>query len=76
MPAAEWLPVVLADLAAAELTARVRTDPPAKAGRAKTTAARKPPAAPKPRKREEPPPAICPTCFMQLPASGRCDTCA
>jgi hypothetical protein len=24
---------------------------------------------------ERPPAAICPTCFMQLPASGVCDTC-
>lgn len=21
------------------------------------------------------PPKICPTCFVQLPVSGRCDTC-
>lgn len=25
--------------------------------------------------RTEKPPALCPTCFMQLPLSGRCDNC-
>lgn len=34
------------------------------------------PTAPAPRKRTETPPAICPTCFMALPTSGRCDNCA
>lgn len=29
-----------------------------------------------PRRREAPPPAICPTCYMALPATGRCDTCS
>lgn len=30
----------------------------------------------KPKKPEEPQPQICPTCFMQLPASGICDNCS
>jgi hypothetical protein len=76
MAAAEWLPAVLAGLGDAELTARVRADAPKTATRAKTTASRRPRAEPAPRKREAAPPAICPTCFTQLPASGRCDMCA
>lgn len=76
MPVVEWLPAVLADLGDAELTARVRADAPQTRPRAKTTAVRRPRAEPAPRKRQEAPPAICPTCFMQLPASGRCDNCA
>jgi hypothetical protein len=76
MPAAEWLPAVLADLGDAELTARVRPDAPPATTRTRTTATRRPRAAPATAKRQETPPAICPTCFMQLPASGRCDTCA
>jgi len=76
MPASEWLPAVLANVGDAELTARSRADAPRTAPRAKTTAARRPRAEPAPPKRQEAPPAICPTCFMQLPASGRCDTCA
>jgi hypothetical protein len=76
MPASEWLPVVVANLDDAGLTTRLRVDAPPPATRAKTRAARRPPAEPRPAKRQEAPPAICPTCFMQLPASGRCDTCA
>jgi hypothetical protein len=83
MAATDWLPDVLADVGDAELTARVRADaPPAAArsrtttARTRTTAARRPRAEPATRKRQEAPPAICPSCFMQLPASGRCDTCA
>jgi hypothetical protein len=75
-PASEWLPAVIADLGDAELSARLRADAPPPAARAKTTAARRPRAEPATPKRQEAPPAICPTCFMQLPASGRCDTCA
>lgn len=75
-PAMEWLPAVLADLGDEDLIARLRADAAPPAARAKTTAARRPRAEPKPPKRQEAPPAICPTCFMQLPASGRCDTCA
>ena len=75
MPVADWLPAVLVDLNDAALTSRVRTDAPPAAPRAKVKVSR-PRAEPAPRKREEPPPAICPSCFMQLPASGRCDTCA
>jgi hypothetical protein len=73
-PVSEWLPAVLADLGA-ELSARVRADTPPAAARARTAA--RAPRAPRvtAAKRVEAPPAICPTCFMQLPASGRCDTC-
>jgi hypothetical protein len=66
---------VLAELGDAALTGRVRADAPPAAARAKPTA-RRPRAEPAKPKRQEAPPAICPTCFMQLPASGRCDTCA
>ena len=75
MPVSEWLPAIVADLGDAELTARIRADAPPSASRAKSTT-RRPRAEPAPRKRQEAPPAICPSCFMQLPASGRCDTCA
>lgn len=77
MPAGEWLPAVLTDLGDAELVARLRPDPVPGASRVKapSSAPRRPRAEPAPRKRQEAPPAICPTCFMQLPASGRCDTC-
>ena len=75
-PASEWLAAVLADIGDAELTARVRADAPQTTTRTRTTAARRPRAEPAARKRQETPPAICPSCFMQLPASGRCDTCA
>ena len=76
MPVAEWLPAVVADLDDVALAQRVRPDPAPSAGRTRAAAPRRPRAAPAPRKREAPPPAICPTCFMQLPASGRCDNCA
>lgn len=76
MPASEWLPAVLAGLSDAELTARVRADVPPTSARVRAPAARRPRAEPAARKRQEAPPAICPTCYMQLPASGRCDTCA
>jgi hypothetical protein len=42
--------------------------------RTRTTRA-KAPAARKPKKPELPPRGVCPTCFLQLPATGRCDTC-
>jgi hypothetical protein len=75
-PASQWLPAVLADVGDVELIARSRPDAVALATTARTTVARRPRAEPPARKRQEAPPAICPTCFMQLPASGRCDTCA
>ncbi|MDQ1748043.1 MAG: hypothetical protein QOD07_2306 [Frankiaceae bacterium] len=77
-PAAEWLPAILAGVGDPDLTGRVRADapPPAAASRGASTAPRRPRAEPAARKRTEAPPAICPTCFMQLPSSGRCDTCA
>jgi hypothetical protein len=76
MPASEWMPAVLADISDAELISRSRADVPPVRTRAKTTATRRPRTEPAARKRQEAPPPICPTCFMQLPASGRCDTCA
>lgn len=75
MPPAEWLPAVVAGLGDDELTSRLRADAPPPAARPKAPASRRPRAEPATRKRQEVPPAICPTCFMQLPASGRCDTC-
>jgi hypothetical protein len=35
----------------------------------------KTPAPRKPKKPELPPRAVCPTCFLQLPVTGRCDNC-
>jgi len=75
MPVTEWLPDVVSGLDA-HLTARLRVDAPRAVTRARPAATRRAPAKPAAPKREVPPPAICPTCFMQLPASGRCDTCA
>ncbi|MBV9293457.1 MAG: hypothetical protein JO222_13490 [Frankiales bacterium] len=81
MPVAEWLPEAVSGLDA-RLTARLRVDAPRTVAGARTAGARRAPATGRVRatpavpKRETPPPAICPTCFMQLPASGRCDTCA
>ena len=74
MPATDWLPAVLADLDP-DLVARLRVDAPPAAPRAKTTRAPRVRKEPVTRKREERPAAICPTCFTQLPVSGRCDTC-
>ena len=76
LPVAEWIPAVLAELGDAELTARLHPDAPRSATRPRTTASRRPAKEPATPKREETPPAICPTCFMPLPSSGRCDTCA
>jgi hypothetical protein len=80
MPVAEWLPAVLADLDDAELAARLRPDTPRTPVRtpvrAATAPTRRARVAPATRKRQEEPPAICPSCFTQLPVSGRCDTCA
>jgi hypothetical protein len=76
MPVSEWLPAVVANIGDTALTQRLRADAPPSVTRAKATAARRPRVEPRPVKRAEAPPAICPTCFMQLPASGRCDTCA
>jgi hypothetical protein len=76
MLTSEWLPPVLADIGDDDLIARLRVDEPEPAVRTRATAVRRPRAEPRPPKRQEAPPAICPTCFMQLPASGRCDTCS
>ena len=75
-PISEWLPSVLVDLDDAQLVSRVRADVVHAPARTRTrSVAPRTRAEPAPRKRQEAPPAICPTCFMQLPASGRCDTC-
>lgn len=77
-PVTDWLLPVVAQAtdAAPQLAGVLRPDraPVLAAKRAATRAPRAPrtPAAPK---REAAPPKICPTCFMQLPSSGRCDTC-
>jgi hypothetical protein len=44
----------------------------------RTTTRTKAPAAPRVRKTAEPetPPALCPTCYMALPATGQCDACS
>jgi hypothetical protein len=76
MGVSEWLPTVLADLGDSDLAARARADVVSAPTRARATTTRRPRAEPAARKRQDDPPAICPTCFMQLPASGRCDTCA
>jgi hypothetical protein len=75
-PASEWVPSMLAGLGDPELAAKVRADAPPTAVRARARAPRQTRAEPATRKRQEVAPAICPTCFMQLPATGRCDTCA
>jgi hypothetical protein len=76
MPASEWLPAVVAEIGDTRLTAKVRADAPRTTARRNTTGARRPRAEPATPKRHEAPLVICPTCFMQLPASGRCDNCA
>jgi len=56
--------------------AKARASTPKKSTTTRTRAAStKSAAARKPRKPEPPPRPICPTCFLQLPATGRCDTC-
>jgi hypothetical protein len=48
----------------------------AKSGTTRTRAPRtKAAAAPKPKKAEPPKRPVCPTCFLQLPLTGRCDNC-
>ena len=75
LPVTEWLLPVVAQATeqSPQLAGVLRPDRVA-APPARRTATRAPrqPAAPK---REAPAPKICPTCFMQLPATGRCDTC-
>lgn len=73
-PVADWLPAVLAALADTEMVLRVRPDAQLAARPATATVTRRQ-REPAQRKRSPAPPKICPTCFMQLPASGRCDTC-
>lgn len=55
-----------AERAAAEEVTRAKQTRPRRAAASR---------APRTPTRDEAPPAICPTCFMQLPASGVCDTC-
>jgi hypothetical protein len=75
-PAVEWLPAVVAAGGGAPRTARRGAAAPPAPPPPRTAAPKPARAEPAPRKRVEAPVAICPTCFMQLPASGRCDTCA
>ncbi len=49
--------------------------PKASTATRKRAASTKPPAPRKPKKPEPPPRPVCPTCFLQLPATGRCDNC-
>lgn len=44
-----------------------RASRPTRSGSTRSTPAKRAP--------ERPAPAVCPTCFMQLPATGVCDTC-
>ncbi len=56
--------------------AKLRASAPKQSTTTRTRATRtKAPAPRKPKKPELPPRAVCPTCFLQLPATGRCDTC-
>ena len=77
-PIDEWLTAVVNAAAAGDpqLASLCRTDPQPMTRTPTTRAPRTPraKAEPAPRKREAPV-NICPTCFMQLPASGRCDNC-
>ena len=74
-PAAEWLMSVVADATADDTTlAGVCRPDPVRAAPVRASRAPRARAEPVSKKREIPI-AICPTCFMQLPASGRCDTC-
>jgi len=75
MPVDDWLTGVVSDAAAGDLqlVSLCRPDPQPVRRTAPTRSPRNP-AQPAARKREAPV-TICPTCFMQLPASGRCDTC-
>lgn len=79
-PLDEWLARVLNTIAADDpVQAGVcRPDPVAAPAGVRRSSA---PRAPRPRaepavKRREAVVSICPTCFMQLPVSGRCENCA
>jgi hypothetical protein len=59
-----------------QITRRVAQPAPARAPRAAASGTRRASTTPRAPRRVERPVAICPTCFTQLPASGRCDTCS
>lgn len=61
-----------AERAAAEEAARERAAKPRRQASSRAPRAAQPP---RPPARKDEPPKICPTCFVQLPASGICDTC-
>jgi hypothetical protein len=76
VPVDEWLTGVVDEAAAGDvhMASLCRPDAPAVKRASPTRAPRTRSASTVARKREAPV-AICPTCFMQLPSSGRCDTC-
>ena len=55
--------------------AKQRTSAPKSTTTRTRTARAKAPAAPRRHKNPEITRAVCPTCFLQLPATGRCDNC-
>jgi len=55
--------------------AKQRASAPKPAGTRTRTPRAKAPAAPRRHKNPEITRAVCPTCFLQLPATGRCDNC-
>lgn len=72
------LPPELARQRAAGAKRAASKPPSTKSPRTKapsTPRVRKPAAPKKPKKPELPARAVCPTCFLQLPVSGRCDNC-
>lgn len=68
--------IVAADEAEAAERALAAKEASEKAAKPRRRPSTTTPAASRPVKREDAPPVICPTCFMQLPASGICDSCA
>lgn len=72
---ADDVPAEVAARVAAEALAQEEADRAARERR--TTTRTRAPRAARERKQPEPeePPKVCPTCFMQLPASGICDSC-
>jgi hypothetical protein len=55
--------------------AKVRASAPKSTRTARAKAPAKTPAPRKVKKPEPPPRPVCPTCFLQLPATGQCDNC-
>lgn len=65
-------PQVAKTRASAPKTTRTRSTTSKSTG---TRAAKPKVPTPIPAKKFEPPRSVCPTCFLQMPASGRCDNC-